>query len=261
MEEEKNYVSLLLEKNLRVDDRKFDEYRKPIKIEHGISKNAEGSARVTIGKTEVVAGVKMDVGEPFYDSPDRGVLIVGSELLPLSNPSFESGPPDAQSTELARIVDRGLRESNFVDFKKLCIKEGEKVWIIFVDIYTMNDDGNLIDAAALAAIAALLDVKFPVYDEKIGRVKYGEWTNKKLSIEKIPVACTIGKINGKMILDPSSEEEKVLDARLTISTTEGKTINAIQKGGNSWFSIEEINTIIDLSFEKGNELRKLLKGG
>ena len=50
----------------RFDNRKLLEYR-DIEIESGISKNAEGSARVRIGKTEVVAGVKMDVGEPYTD--------------------------------------------------------------------------------------------------------------------------------------------------------------------------------------------------
>ena len=49
---------------IRLDGRSLEEYRKPIKIETNISNMAEGSAKVTIGETVVIAGVKMDVGEP-----------------------------------------------------------------------------------------------------------------------------------------------------------------------------------------------------
>src|SRR3989344_8274335 len=131
-----NHVVSLLEKNIRLDGRKFDEFRK-ILIEYGISsKSAEGSARVKIGNTEVVAGVKFAVGSPFPDTPDDGAIIANVELLPLSSPDFESGPPGIQSIEYARAsIDRGLRESKAIDLKKLCIKKGEKIWMVMIDAY------------------------------------------------------------------------------------------------------------------------------
>ena len=115
----KDHIISLLAKDMREDGRKLTEYRKPIKIEYGISpKSAEGSSRVMIGDTEVVAGVKLEVGKPFPDTPDDGVLMVNAELLPLSNPDFESGPPSIASIELARVVDRGIRESHMIDTEK-----------------------------------------------------------------------------------------------------------------------------------------------
>lgn len=108
--ESKKYIQSLLQKDLREDGRKTDQYRY-IEVEYGVSaKSAEGSARVKIGNTEVVAGIKMEVGEPFPDKPDQGTIIVNVELLPLSSPEFESGPPDVDSIELSRVVDRGIRE-------------------------------------------------------------------------------------------------------------------------------------------------------
>ena len=95
----KDYVTILLSKDLRSDNRKLDEYRKPITIETNISPKSEGSAKVTIGDTIVIAGIKMDIGEPFPDTQDQGNLMVNAELLPLSNPDFESGPPDVHSIE------------------------------------------------------------------------------------------------------------------------------------------------------------------
>src|SRR3989344_1490241 len=85
-----DYLLNLLEQGKRADGRKLEDYRK-ITIETGISKNAEGSARCKIGDTEVLAGVKMDVGTPYPDSPDEGSIIVTTELSPIASPDFELG--------------------------------------------------------------------------------------------------------------------------------------------------------------------------
>ena len=120
-----------LQHGKRFDGRKDDEFRE-IKIETGISNKAEGSAKVKIGNTEVIVGVKMDIAEPYPDSPDKGNLMVTAELLPMSNVKYEYGPPRFEAIELGRLVDRGIRESKYINFEKLCIKKGEKVWGIFL---------------------------------------------------------------------------------------------------------------------------------
>lgn len=254
----KDYVTTLLSKDLRSDNRKLEEYRKPITIETNISPKSEGSAKVTIGDTIVIAGIKMDIGEPFPDTQEQGNLMVNAELLPLSSPDFESGPPDVHSIELARVIDRGIRESKCIDMKKLCIKKGEKVWNVFIDLYPINDSGNLFDAAGLAALAALKDAKFPECDEKEGKVIFGTKTKKNLPLTKLPISCTLFKIGDKIIVDPSLEEEKSMDARLTIATLENNELCALQKGGNSPLTTEEIKKMIEIAIEKGKELRKLL---
>lgn len=254
----KKRIREFLDKEKRFDDRKLLEFRK-IEIETGISKNAEGSARVKIGDTEVVAGVKVDITEPYVDSEDEGTLITIAELLPLSSPKYEPGPPRIGAIEIARIVDRGVRESGFIDFKKLCIKRGEKVYGIFLDIYSINDDGNLIDASCLASVAALLTAKMPKYDTKTEKIKYGELTDKKLPLtKKIPFTITFYKIGSKILIDPISEEEEASDARLSLAITKDKEvkINAMQKGNAETFTQEEIGKIIDLGIEKFKALEK-----
>ena len=258
-EELKKHVVMLLESDKRLDGRKPLDYRKPIKVEYEFTKTAEGSAKVTVGDTEVMVGVKMEVGEPYPDRPDGGTIIVGAELLPLSNPEFESGPPGIQAIEIARIVDRGIRESKTIDFKKLCIKKGEKVWLVLIDIITLNDTGNLFDASALAAYAALQSTIFPKFDGE--KVDYAEKTNKKLDLKNIPLSVTVCKIGNKYIVDPTTEEEKVIDARLTVATIEDGTLCALQKGGESPLTQEDINKMIDIGVEKGKELRGVLKNG
>jgi len=130
----KKKIENLLADGKRLDNRNPFDYRN-IEIETGISKNAEGSSRVRIGKTEVIVGVKLGVQEPYPDHEDEGTMMVGMEFSQICGERYESGPPRINAIEVARVVDRGIRESGLIDWKKLCIEEGEKVWCIFIDIY------------------------------------------------------------------------------------------------------------------------------
>jgi exosome complex component RRP42 len=186
------------------------------------------------------------------------VLTVNAELVPLASPSFEPGPPDENSIELARIVDRGIRESKTVDNTKLCIEPGKKVFVIFVDVYVLNHDGNLIDASALAAVSALLNTKMPNYEVKDGEVKIKQGYTP-LPMKTHPVTVTIGKINDKLIIDPSSEEEQVMDSRISMATKDDGSICAVQKGGAGYFTPKQILEASKLAQEKAAEIRKKLK--
>ena len=248
------YLIKLAEKGVRGDGRKSDEYRK-IEIEKNIIAKAEGSAKVKIGNTEVIAGIKMDVGEPFPDKPDEGVLITNAEFSPIASPEFETGPPDEDAIELARVVDRGIRESGAIDMKKLCITPGEKVWMVFIDIHILNHSGNLIDTAALAAVTALKHTKIPEYDGE--KVDYENKT-KSLPVVHLPVTITTAKIGNLYVVDPDLEEEDVMSLRLTVTTKENENICAVQKSGASGLLMEEIEKIFKVSIKKGNEIRKLI---
>jgi len=115
----REHIIKLFGSNTRLDGRKLTEYRKPAKIEVNVTPTAEGSARITLGKTDVIVGVKLEVMEPYPDMPDKGSIMVGVELLPLSNPEFELGPPSIQAIELARVVDRGILKLSFSLIKKI----------------------------------------------------------------------------------------------------------------------------------------------
>jgi exosome complex component RRP42 len=250
-----NYVRKLIDEGMRIDERKFDEFRK-IKIETSVIKKAEGSARILLGNTHVLVGVKLSVGTPFPDSPNEGVLIVNAELVPVASPTFDPGPPDENAIELARVVDRGIRESKCIDLEKLCIEEGKKVWMINIDIHVLDHDGNLIDASALGAIAALLNSNIPRYEDE--KIMYGIYEGK-IPVNDAPIAITVTKVSTKLLIDPNLEEENALDARITISTNEKGEICAIQKGGIGFFTTDEIKEATNLSISKGKELRKLVK--
>lgn len=248
-------IKHMAEKGRRIDNRSFDSYRE-ITIEKNVITSAEGSAKVKIGNTEVVAGVKIDIGTPYPDSPDEGVLTTSAELLLFASPEFEPGPPGEQAIELARVVDRAIRESKSIDFKKLCITANEKVWMVFLDIDVMDDDGNLIDAAAIAGITALQNAYIPDLDAE-GKPIYDKKGSTKLPVSGSPVSTTFVKIGSKIMADPNLAESKAADARLTVGTDHAK-ICSLQKGGSMWLTIEEIEAIVELAEKKAAELRARL---
>ncbi len=249
-------IEQLIEKGKRLDDRGLRDYRE-IKIEQGLIERAEGSARVLLGKTQVLVGVKVETGEPFPDTPNEGVLTVNVELVPVASPNFEPGPPNEDSVELARVVDRGIRESKAIDTEKLCIEPGKKVFVVFVDVYVLNHDGNLIDASALAAMAALLNTKMPNYEIKDGELKIKQGYTP-LPVKSHPVTVTTGKINNSLIVDPALEEEQVMDSRISMAINDEGNICAVQKGGSGYFTPQQILEASKIAQEKAAEIRKKL---
>lgn len=247
-----------LRKGVRIDGRKTDEFR-DITIETGFLSTAEGSAKVKCGDAEVIAGVKMALEKPYPDTPEDGVLMVNSELLPLSNPEFESGPPSIDSIETARVIDRGVRESKTLDTKSLCVEKGEKVWSVAVDIVPVNYDGNLIDLGGLAAMAAIKTAKFPKVNED-GSLDYHSLTDKKLDVKVFPIPVTVCKIGDVFVVDPTDEEEKAIDARLTVTSIDSEKICALQKGGSAPLSMSDIKKMVDLALDKAKFLREKLDG-
>jgi exosome complex component RRP42 len=254
-EELRNQIVSLLSKQTRLDGRKADEYR-PVVIETGVSKNAEGSARVKIGDTEVIAGVKMEVMPTYPDTPEDGSMMVNVELTSMSSPEFEPGPPGIDAIELARITDRAIRESKTIDTKKLCIKAGEKAWMVVIDVCTLNDSGNLFDAVALAAMVAVKDAVFPGYDGEV--IDYKTKTTEKLPLSKTPISVTVFKYGEHLLIDPTPEEEKVYNARLTVAVVENNNICSLQKGGDAAITSDDFVKMVELAVVKSQELRKHL---
>jgi len=247
----REYLQKISTEGNRIDGRKFDEFRE-LRVTTNFVPRAEGSAEVRLGNSRVLVGVKIEEGEPFPDTPNSGILTTNSELLPMASPTFESGPPNEDSIELARVVDRGIRESKMIDLEKLVIEPGKKVWVVFVDIHVLDFDGNLIDASAIGAVAALIESKVPA--SKIGLSDF------PLPINHVPVMVTSAKIGSSLVVDPNLEEEEVATARISVSTDENGNIVAMQKGLGGSITEEELFIAIDNSIKVGKDIRKRVLG-
>jgi len=247
----------LLSKGTRLDGRGLNQIRK-LEIQTGVIEKANGSAMVTLGNTQVLAGVKIDKGTPFPDTPDKGLLICGAEVLPLAAANLEAGPPDESAIELARVVDRGVRESEMIDMSTMVIKEGKFVYAIFADVNVLNVDGNLFDATSYAVVAALLTAKMPKFVMEGDAVKNTGEMNP-VPVKKIPVSLTMASIGNTLVADPTSEEEAVMDARITLTTDGEGYICAGQKGEPGSLTTEQILTAADWAVARGNEIRAAIK--
>ncbi len=246
----RDHIAKLLEKGIRTDGRKFEEMR-PLTVETNFIGSAEGSARVRLGDTQVVVGVKLILGEPFADTPNSGVLTTNAELIPMASDTFEGGPPDQESIEVARVIDRGIREGHAVDLDKLCIEPGKEVWIMFVDVHVLDYDGNLFDAANIGANAAFKTAIVPAK-------RAGKGEDYPLPVKHQPISLTAVKIDGKILVDPSHDEERVADARLTVATIENGNLCAMQKGLDGAFTLDEVFKVVDLSRRIGEDIRSRL---
>ncbi|WP_456367371.1 exosome complex protein Rrp42 [Thermococcus sp.] len=252
----RDHIIELLREGKRIDGRSFEEYR-DLEVKVNVIEKAEGSAWVRLGDTQVLVGVKVELGEPFPDLPDRGVITTNVELVPLASPTFEPGPPDENAIELARVVDRGIRESQAVDLEKLAIVPGKLVRVVFIDVHVLDHGGNLLDASGIGAIAALLSTKLPkvVYNEETGEVEILD-EYEPLPVNHVPIPVTFAKIGTSMVVDPNLDEERVMDGRLTITTDETGHISSVQKGEAGAFKLEEVMYAVEVALEKGREIRE-----
>ncbi|MEM4769525.1 MAG: exosome complex protein Rrp42 [Desulfurococcaceae archaeon] len=258
----KLYVEQLvksLKRGERVDGRGLLDYR-PISVILNPIEKSEGSALVKLGKTQIIAGVKLDIGAPYPDRPSEGVLQVHAEFVPLASPSFEPGPPDENAIELARVIDRSLREPRVLDLEKLIIEPGKLAWVVFNDIYLVDHAGNAIDAGMLASVLALATAKMP----RLLKLEQGYKIDKSnrenpLPVRNIVVSVTMGIIGDIVFVDPSLEEEYVAESVITIAVDEEGRICGIQKRGEKGITRTTLEKSVDIALSKGRWLISYIK--
>ncbi|MEM3397584.1 MAG: exosome complex protein Rrp42 [Nitrososphaerota archaeon] len=238
----------LLKQGKRLDGRSPTDMR-PINIVTGLVEKADGSALASMGGTKILVGIKAEIGSPYSDRPREGSFTVNAELLPLASISFEPGPPDERGVELARVVDRSIRESKCIDLEKLCLVEGEKAYILFVDVYVLDYDGNYYDPSTIAVLAALATARIPKYEVVDGKVeKTGEYFN--LQLQSLPFTTTFGIIKEKFLVDPQLEEESALDVSIIIGMDEKDNVISIQKNSPGLIPENMLEQMIDVASEK-----------
>ncbi|MFL2974877.1 MAG: RNA-binding protein [Candidatus Thalassarchaeaceae archaeon] len=222
-----------------------------LEIAHSVLPRAEGSARVRMGDTIVLAGVKFQIMQPYPDRPNQGGLMCSADVRPIAGRNWEAGPPSPEAIELGRVVDRGIRESGCIDVDSLCIIPGEKAWQVILDLFAVSDDGNLFDAFALAGIAALRNAIVPAERFEVGE-------DYALPVSKTPIMCSYHKVGGRFVYDACSREELGGDERIHITLGDDDNVHSLQKGLKGIFSTEEFEEIMTNAQERTKELRKIV---
>ncbi|KAF8412754.1 hypothetical protein HHK36_000724 [Tetracentron sinense] len=235
---EKKFIETALLADLRVDGRRPFDYRR-LTIKFGRQVLEDGSSEVQLGQTHVMGFVTSQLVQPYRDRPNEGSLSIYTEFSPMADPSFEAGRPGEFAVELGRIIDRGLRESRAVDTESLCVLAGKLVWSIRVDLHILDNGGNLVDAANVAALASLLTFRRPectLGGENGQEVIVHPPEVKEplpLIIHHLPVAVTFAFFGDGniVVIDPTQNEEAVMGGRMTATLNTNGDVCAVQKAG------------------------------
>ncbi|OXU17465.1 hypothetical protein TSAR_001604 [Trichomalopsis sarcophagae] len=235
---EKNFVNKAIQTDTRIDGRTLLEPR-PLKINFGTN---WGCCVVSLGQTRAAAQVSCDIQQPKASRPNEGMLHVNVELNPLAAQHFESGRQSEAAALINRQLEKSLKESRCVDLESLCIVADKKVWNIRVDVSIINHDGNLIDCASIAALAALMHFHRPDVTSTGEEVIVHPFTEKDplpLTLYHHPVCISfITFENGKTVVDPSYLEERVGAAILTLG------INAYREVCSLYFDYIEYTSLV-----------------
>ncbi|XP_022898313.1 exosome complex component RRP45A isoform X1 [Olea europaea var. sylvestris] len=232
---EKKFIETALLSDLRIDGRRPFDYRN-ITIRFG---REDGSSEVQLGQTHVMGFVTCQLVQPYRDRPNEGTLAIYTEFSPMADPSFEAGRPAESAVELGRIIDRGLRESRAVDTESLCVVAGKWVWSLRVDLHILDNGGNLVDAANIAALSALLTFRRPecTFGGEDGQdvIIHAPEAREPLplTVHHLPIAITFAFIGDEntVVIDPTHFEEAVMGGRMTATVNANGDICAVQKAG------------------------------
>ncbi|CAK9151287.1 unnamed protein product [Ilex paraguariensis] len=185
----------------------------------------------------------------------------------MADPAFEAGRPGESAVELGRIVDRGLRESRAVDTESLCVVAGKWVWSIRIDLHILDNGGNLVDAANVATLAALLTFRRPECtlggeDGQEVIIHPSEVREPlPLIIHHLPIAVTFAFIGDEniVVIDPTHFEEAVMGGRMTATLNTNGDVCAIQKAGGQGVMQSVIMQCLRIASVKAADITSKIK--
>ncbi|XP_076624324.1 exosome complex component Rrp45 isoform X4 [Colletes latitarsis] len=148
------------------------------------------------------------------------MLHINVELNPMAAQHFDGGKQSEFSILISNQLEKCFKDSKCIDLESLCIVADKKVWNLRVDINIINHDGNLIDCASIATLAALSHFHRPDVTstgEDIIIHPFSEKDPLPLTLYHYPVCISfITFESGNTIMDPTYLEERVGVAQLTL---------------------------------------------
>lgn len=222
--------------DVRIDGRSRLDFR-PLSVETGLLPQANGSARVVLDGTDVLVGVKAELGTPLIERADEGRVEVSVECCPSASPEFEGRGGSNLNLELSRVLERALTAPGVLDLKSLNLIEGKQCWVIFIDALVLDSTGNLLDALALASRAALSNVKIPRVNV-IGKgddveLEIDHEASITFDVASIPISVTFTMIGPLYVADASLQEEACSDCKITFFVLPNGNIATIHSGSGS----------------------------
>lgn len=251
-EAEKVYIVHGIQEDLRVDGRGCEDYR-CVEVETDVVSNTSGSARVKLGHTDILVGVKAEMGAPRLDKPNEGYLEFFVDCSANATPEFEGRGGDDLGTEIANTLYRIFNNKSSVDLQSLCISPREHCWILYVDVLLLECGGNLFDAISIAVKAALFNTRIPrvcVLEDEEGskdiELSDDPYDCIRLSVENVPCIVTLCKIGYRHVVDATLQEEACSLASLLVSVTSKGVVTCTRKVGKGSLDPESVFEMMEV---------------
>lgn len=257
---EKNFIRGGIAQDLRCDGRRRLTYR-PIRVETGVIAQANGSARVRIGGTDVIASVKAELGRPNPSQPDKGKVSINIDCSATAAPIFQGKGGEALSTELAVALRQCLLGGKSgagagIDLSSLSIVERKVCWDLYIDGLVVSSDGNLLDALGAAIKAALSNTGIPKVNviavdatsaDDQPEVDVSDEEFLQFDTSAIPAIITLTKVGKHYIVDATEEEESQMSSAISISINRHGHICGLTKRGGAGVDPSIILDMISVS--------------
>ena len=260
---------------------------------------SNGVVEVAVGDTRCLAATHAEVVAPAPERQSEGFFSFLVDYSPMASPSYElQAHVVRKQADVARVVERAVRQGRALDVEGLCILAGRKVWSVRVDVRVLDDAGNVCDCACLATLATLLafrrndvtvtgdDVVVVCHTHTrahpctsllpdcvlfffshpllftlifVGQHGMDEREPVPLVVHHVPLSTTFALLNATTcVLDPLLAEERVALGTLTVTANKFGEICGVHKAGGVPLDQRVLLRCTDLALERARHITALL---
>ncbi len=225
----KSDIKLIDDNGLRIDGRLPNQLR-PIKMEVGVLKRADGSAYIEWGGNKIIAAVygPREAYPKHIQDPNKAIVRARYNMASFSVDERKKPGPDRRSVELSKVISEALESVIFTErFPRTTID-------VFIEVL-QADAGTRVAGITVASLA-LADAGIPMKDLIVG--------------------CAAGKIDGVVVLDLNKEEDNYGEADVPMAIIpRTKEIALLQMDGD--MSYEELITAMDMAMDAAQEIHQM----
>ncbi|GJN88388.1 hypothetical protein Rhopal_001354-T1 [Rhodotorula paludigena] len=252
---EAEFVHKCLRKGVRLDSRGVYDLR-DVQLRFG---DELGWVECRLGDTRVIAQVSAEVVKPLPDRPYEGFVNLVTEISPMASAAYEAGRASEDEVLMTRLLEKTLRRSDAIDREALCIVAGQKVWSIRVDVHILDDEGNLLDCASIAAMTALRHFRKPdvsVLGEEVTIHSMTERVPVPLAVHHSPMCLTFAFFgeDSLAVLDPTRLESQLCTGTLTLALNAQSEICVLSKQGGAPLAADDVLRAVTIGVERVREV-------
>ncbi|XP_066590750.1 exosome complex exonuclease RRP42 [Prorops nasuta] len=257
---EKTFILHGLDADFRNDGRRRCEYRS-MEIETKILPQANGSARIRMGNTDVLVSVKLEIDTPIPERPHEGKLEFFVDCSANATPQFEGKGGDDLATEISNILVSAYQSPYAFDLKSLSIISHKKCWKMYIDVLILECGGNLYDVIGAAVKGGLYSTEIPritaaTLDGGEADIQLSDdpYDNITLHDTNFPAIVTVCKIGDNLVVDPTTEEEMCSSASIVMSVMPNGKVTSVIKVGSSSLQPSTLEKVFEMGSAVGKQL-------